>query len=252
MVVVSGKIIGLVIYCHHRPETMIHIMVKPEDRGKYAYLFAKKELKDRSGILYTEILDLYPNVLKFAKRLKSAEAWRQRIEVRLMDSLNSVALRPAPPKHTQARQSGNLTTRPTKNKDEINSIIRDPDIYECIRDDSTDSIENISAPLDAGWEYIGGYVDNKIIALMIFHNEDRLYCHVHVLHEYREKYAALFGRMAMAEKKTERRSVYAKIPSIFPNVIRFAETQSFKIIDKLEKEFRKDGIDYDVYLMRFE
>lgn len=64
---VKGEIIGLVVYCYHSTGTMIHIMVKPKYRSRYAGLLAKKALQDRAGTIYTEIPDLYPNVIKFAE-----------------------------------------------------------------------------------------------------------------------------------------------------------------------------------------
>lgn len=67
--IVENEVIGIVVYCYHQERTMIHIMVKPEFRGRYAWILAKKALQDRAGTVYTEIPDLYPNVIKFAKLL---------------------------------------------------------------------------------------------------------------------------------------------------------------------------------------
>jgi hypothetical protein len=66
---VKGECIGIVVYCFNKDRTMIHIVVKPEFRGRYAWILAKKALKDRAGIIFTEIPDLYPNVIKFAEKL---------------------------------------------------------------------------------------------------------------------------------------------------------------------------------------
>jgi hypothetical protein len=65
---VNGDVIGIVVYCYHADRTMIHIMVRPEFRARYAGVLARKALRERQGTIFTEIPDLYPNVIEFAKR----------------------------------------------------------------------------------------------------------------------------------------------------------------------------------------
>ena len=66
---VNGELIGIAVYCYQPGRTSFHIVVKPEYRGKYAGSLTKRALNYRKGTIFTEIPDLYQNVVRFAQMM---------------------------------------------------------------------------------------------------------------------------------------------------------------------------------------
>lgn len=74
---VDSAIIGLMIYHDVDDKVKCHIQVLPEYRKEYAKQFARMALnfgKAKNAIIYSEIPECYPNVLKFSKSFGFIEA----------------------------------------------------------------------------------------------------------------------------------------------------------------------------------
>lgn len=139
----------------------------------------------------------------------------------------------------------------TTNIDDIKTILCNPDIYDCISNDNCPSSEHFEPPKTA--QYIAGYVDNKIIALMIYHKvEEGLKCHIQVLPEYRKKYAREFARIALEFGEAKNAIIYSEIPTCFPNVIRFAKEVGFTETGRIKESYPKNGMKHDVIKLRKE
>jgi len=73
---VDGAIIGLMIYHDKVDKVKCHIQVLPEYRKEYAKEFARMALnfgKAKNAIIYAEVPECYPNVLKFSKEFGFTE-----------------------------------------------------------------------------------------------------------------------------------------------------------------------------------
>ncbi len=139
----------------------------------------------------------------------------------------------------------------TTDIEEIRSILCHPEIYDVISEDGSETAEEYIPPFDDGNYYIGGYVDNKIMAVMNYHNYlDGNECHVQVLPEFRKEYAKKFGEQSLEFRGT--RPLYAEIPTLYKNVLDFALINNFKIIGTIENDYTKNGKTYDIKVLRFE
>jgi hypothetical protein len=139
---------------------------------------------------------------------------------------------------------------PTKDRQQIDSILKYPEIYDTITDDNCESADNYDIPIDNDYQYIGGYVNGKIIAIMIYHKyRDGNKCHVQVLPDYRNEYALKFGEQSLIFRGTQ--PLYAEIPSLYKNVLDFAFRFGFEVIETKEQEYCKDGKLYDLKILRF-
>lgn len=144
----------------------------------------------------------------------------------------------------------NVSLRETVDRKDIEAILKHPVIYDAISDDYSPILEKFTAPINDKYRYIGGYVNNKIIALMVYHSfMDGNTCHVQVLPEYRHKHALQFGQQSLLYRGND--PLYAQIPSLYENVLAFAESFGFQVFDKRLADYRKDGKQYDTYIMRF-
>ena len=124
------------------------------------------------------------------------------------------------------------------------------EIYETITDDNSISARYFNAPITDDYLYVGGFVKGEIVGIMVYHAyRDGNKCHVQVLPEYRNKYARLFGEQSLMFRGTQ--PLYAEIPSLYQNVLDFALTFGFEVIDKKISDYIKNGQNYDTYILRF-
>jgi len=117
-----------------------------------------------------------------------------------------------------------------------------------ISDDLSPLAEDFTIPFD-GYQYVGGYLRGEIIALMVYHcYKDGSICHVQVLPEHRQKHAQKFGEQSLLFRGTQ--PLYAEIPSNYQNVLDFAYSFGFKVIDMVDDGCIKNGIKYNVNILR--
>ena len=139
---------------------------------------------------------------------------------------------------------------PTKDRNEIDAILKHPVIYNTITDDNCGKAEDCEIPINNDYQYIGGYVNGKIIAIMVYHKyKDGNKCHVQVLPDYRKEHALQFGEQSLMFKGTQ--PLYAEIPSLYKNVLDFAFGFGFEVIETKKQDYCKDGKLYDLKILRF-
>lgn len=135
----------------------------------------------------------------------------------------------------------------TRNTEDINRVLKNPIIFERISEDGM----NIEA-----WEpdttdviYL---TDDSNAGIMIYHwiNGITLECHVQVLPEYREL-AHEFGRLSLkwAWDNTKATKIVAQIPSIYPDVVRFAYKNGFTFEGTNRQSYLKRGKIFDQYYL---
>lgn len=144
-----------------------------------------------------------------------------------------------------------MIVKETTDLDDIKALLCDPDIYDTITDDNSGLAQDFEPPVNDEYLYIGGYVNGKIVALMVYHKYlDGNKCHVQVLPEYRKEYALKFGEQSLLFKGTL--PLYAEIPDLYKNVLDFALLNNFKVIDTKENDYIKNGKAYDVNVLEFQ
>jgi hypothetical protein len=142
-----------------------------------------------------------------------------------------------------------LVVKETIDEGEIRAILCNPAIYDTIASDECPAINELEIPFD-NHRYIGGVVNGEIIALMVYHTyKDGNKCHVQVLPEHRKEYAQKFGEQSLMFRGTQ--PLYAEIASLYQNVLDFALTFGFETVDKNIADYKKNGLLYDTYIMRF-
>jgi len=128
-------------------------------------------------------------------------------------------------------------------------VLCDPEIFSVISDDNAPSIKEFEPPQDC--EYLGGFVGDELIGVMVYHTfRESIKCHVQVLPAHRADHAIEFGNKALNFKKGL--TIYADIPEIYPNVLKFAESFGFEIIDNIANTGIKDGKPFNSHLLRLE
>ena len=135
-----------------------------------------------------------------------------------------------------------LTVRPTANLDDIKAVLSHPAIWDVIASDGMPGPDEFDWSLYDKWLSIGGNVDGKPVAIMMFHpflDGDKL--HIHVLPEFRKEHARNFAEQAL---KWAAYPLYADIPDIYPNVQRFTESFGFVHIDRFYSGRSKNGDQY--------
>lgn len=114
--------------------------------------------------------------------------------------------------------------------DTIKAILCHPAIYPVISSDLAPNPEDYT-PNMSGTVYLAGFVDDKVIGIMVYHEctDVALWCHIQVLPEYRKQYAAQFCNDAVdwAFAFLGATKIVAQIPVIYENVIQFAERCGF-------------------------
>jgi hypothetical protein len=142
-----------------------------------------------------------------------------------------------------------MIIKETNNREDIESILKHPIIFDCINDDNSCDIDNFTPPISDSYRYVGGYVKGVIIALMVYHDtEHETECHVQVLPEYRKEYALEFGEQSLNFRGT--RPLIAEIPDLYRNVLAFAESQGFEVYDR-KGDFVKNGVSYPINYLRY-
>jgi hypothetical protein len=142
-----------------------------------------------------------------------------------------------------------LIVKETIDESEMRAILCNPVIYDTIASDECPAINEFEIPFD-NHRYIGGFVNGEIIALMVYHTyKDGNKCHVQVLPEHRKEYGQKFGEQSLMYRGTQ--PLYAEIASLYQNVLDFALTFGFETVDKKIADYKKNGLLYDTYIMRF-
>jgi hypothetical protein len=143
-----------------------------------------------------------------------------------------------------------MIVKPTTNIDEIKAVLCHPAIYDTISGDDAPLIDEFEPPVTDEYLYIGGYVNDKIIGVMVYHKYlDGNECHVQVLPEYRKEHAIKFGEQSLSFRGTL--PLYAEIPDLYKNVLAFALLNNFKVIDVRENEYIKNGETYNVNVLEY-
>ena len=133
---------------------------------------------------------------------------------------------------------------------DIKSILCHPAIYDTISSDNCISAEYFEPPINDSYKYIVGYVNGKPISVMIYHKYlDGNECHVQVLPEYRKEYAVKFGEQSLEFRGTL--PLYAEIPDLYKNVLYFALTNHFEVIDIRLNDYIKNGEKYNVNVLEY-
>lgn len=132
-----------------------------------------------------------------------------------------------------------MIVRPTARLDDIKAVLSHPVIWDAITCDGVPPPELFDWSKYDNWLSIGGYVDDQPIAIMMFHGfMDGDKTHIHVLPEYRKRYAREFGEKALEFAQPP---IYADIPEIYENVRRFTESFGFKCIGLFPSNKTKNG-----------
>lgn len=83
-------------------------------------------------------------------------------------------------------------------------------------------------PINSSYQYIGGFVEKKIIALGFYHDiGGEVKCHIQVLPEYRKEYAKRFAKLALDFGKGKNTDLFAEVPEQYQNVIDFGKSIGF-------------------------
>ena len=136
--------------------------------------------------------------------------------------------------------------KPTR--EDIDLVTFDDEIWQRSNSDNCPSKEELKANYDFYnyFEFLGCYLNNKIIALATVGNEGNF--HFEVLKPYR-KYAriALNGFVTVLN-----RDLFCEIPLLYKEVINFAKNNGFKEEGEiLGRKFTKNGIDYKLIKLSF-
>lgn len=143
-----------------------------------------------------------------------------------------------------------MILKETTDIDEIKSILCNSVIYDCISDDDSPLCSDFEPPINEKYLYVGGYCKGEIIALMVYHKEDgKNFCHVQVLPEHRENHALEFGERSLMFRGND--DLYAVIPNIYKNVLKFADLFGFVIIDTVKNSGIKNGKTFDDYVLKY-
>lgn len=106
---------------------------------------------------------------------------------------------------------------------------------------------------DDSWLYILGAVDGEPVGLVLIHDTTDGYnqVHVQIIPEYREQHSKEFGDKGMQWiwDNTDHDILVALIPSLYPNVKKYAELQGFELFKTLENSYEKDDTIYNDWLM---
>jgi hypothetical protein len=143
----------------------------------------------------------------------------------------------------------------TGNIPEIESVIKNDDVYAAISSDDSPSKDDFVIDFNNN-SYLAGYecATGCVIGVFVYHfNDDgSLYVHVQVLPKYRQKYSALFGEMVMEwlYNNVKSEHVYTHIPTCFENVVQFAIKNGYKIMETVENYTKRNGNQIAAYYMQ--
>ena len=137
-----------------------------------------------------------------------------------------------------------MNLKETKDIDAINTVLKNPVVYDAITDDNSPCSEHFLAPITDDYRYVLGSVNGDIIGLMIYHEyKDGDKCHVQVLPEHRKKHAIEFGAKALGFRDKSK-PLYAEIPDYHKNVLSFALMNGFEVLAKEDRGYIKNNISY--------
>lgn len=137
----------------------------------------------------------------------------------------------------------------TTDLDEIRAVICHPEIYPLISDDECPPADDFEIPLD-GFTYIAGFNGGELVSMMVYHQfRDGIKLHMHVLPGHRNL-SREFGSLCLPELTKHNLPVYAEIPEIYENVIKYSIEFGFEIIDTEPKAYLKGGQRHDVFILR--
>ena len=143
-----------------------------------------------------------------------------------------------------------MILKETKDLEEIKRVLCNPAIYDTITGDECPLAAEFEPPVSDDYLYVGGYIEGKIIALMVYHKYlDGNECHVQVLPKYRKEHAKEFGEQSLLFKGTL--PLYAEIPDLYKNVLSFALMNNFNVIDVKENDYTKNGKTYNVNVLEY-
>jgi len=136
------------------------------------------------------------------------------------------------------------------NVDDIKEVLCHPAIYDSITDDGCTLAESFEPPMNDEYQYIVGYVKGVPIGVMVYHKyRDGNECHVQVLPEYRKEYSKQFGQQSLEFRGTA--PLYAQIPDLYKNVLDFALLNNFKLIEKIDDGYIKNGVKHLVNVLKY-
>lgn len=137
-----------------------------------------------------------------------------------------------------------IEVRKVTDPEEIKTILTDPEIYDRITDDKCPSRDKYVFN-DAGAEFYGGYLGDKLIGIVIDHDGQ---IHVNILKDYRQ-HKREFLRAVLS--RIDRDRIFAKVPSLFPSIIQWAKEEGFKEERVIKDGYLKNGKSYDTHIMVF-
>lgn len=137
----------------------------------------------------------------------------------------------------------------TQDPEVVNSILNHPDIVNITPDNGLVSKEDIADTMDS-FLYFKVEKDKELAGLFAFNEIDdkSLEIHINMLKPYRGLFAKMVAEEVISNifRKTQYNKLVAKIPTKYPNVLKFASLMGFKMEYMLEEEYIKDGTAYDV------
>ena len=143
-----------------------------------------------------------------------------------------------------------MIIKETTNLDDIKEVLCHPEIYDTISTDKCPPVEELDIPIDDNCRYVVGYIKGEPIGVMVYHKvDDKNFCHVQVLPEYRCKYALEFGEKSLNFRGKE--DLYAVIPDLYKNVLAFAILNNFEVVDVKESGYIKNGKNYNVNVLKY-
>lgn len=116
----------------------------------------------------------------------------------------------------------------TTNEHDIKFVLSDPEIKKHLFADCTPDLDDYTP--NPEHIFLIGRVDDEIAAMMVYEplNEVSLWCHPQVIPRYRSRYARKFVAEALNWAwDRDYIKICAHIPTIYPEVINFAEHMGF-------------------------
>lgn len=145
----------------------------------------------------------------------------------------------------------NIKVSETKDIKDIHAVLKHPEIFDSISSDDTPCSKHFLAPINKDYRYIIGIDGGEIIGLMVYHTyKDGEECHIQVLPKHRVKHAKAFAEQALEFQSTQK--LYAEIPDNYQNVLKFAESFGFKVINKEDQGYTKNGESHLINILRYD
>lgn len=137
-------------------------------------------------------------------------------------------------------------------RSEINKIIKEPTLYDRTTDDHCPDLEDVDRYFQYDqWVFLGVYCEEKIIGLYYVHDSRwGPKIHYQVLPAY-QQYAYWPCVRATKWFASVYGDLYTEIPTLYPNVIAFAEKVGFKRVTTMKNEHLKNGVEYDNVVLQY-